>query len=92
MPDVQNISSLLIDYGTLGLFCVFLIFCIVALIKYIQKMDERAEVRTQEFLKRTDEFIEVTRQYSVHENAQTELIKEVKQLVISIRSNQKSNG
>jgi len=83
MPDqiVENSANQLLNYGVLGVFCLFLIGLLVILWKYLQK-------RENGFLKRTDKFIEVTETYAKNESEQTEVLRDLKQFMLTIINKQ----
>lgn len=79
MPEeiVEQSASQLLNYGVLGIFCLFLIFILVILWRHIQK-------REIDFFNRTDKFIEVTDKYAKNEAAQTEVLRDLKQFMLSL--------
>lgn len=78
MPEeiVEQSANQLLNYGVLGIFCLFLIFMLVILWRHIQK-------RETDFLNRTDKFIEVTEKYAKNEEAQTLILTDLKGLMMS---------
>lgn len=83
--QIKEGTDILFNLGVAGVFIVFLIIVTWYMYQHIKKMSEDNKEITGEFMKRTDEFIEVTRQYSVHEAKQSEMIMEVKNIVMLIK-------
>ena len=77
---VENSANQLLNYGVLGVFCIFLIVLLYFLWKYLQK-------RENGFLTRTDKFIEVTETYAKNESEQTEVLRDLKQFMLTIINN-----
>jgi len=79
MPNeiVEKSADQLLNYGVLGVFCVFLIVLLVFLWRHLQKQDTA-------FLNRTDKFIEVTEKYAKNEAEQTEVLRDLKQFMLTI--------
>lgn len=76
MPEelVEESANQLLNYGVLGIFCLFLITLLVILWKHLQK-------REVDFLQRTDKFIEVTENYAKNEAQQTLVLTDLKSLI-----------
>jgi len=72
---IASSTSQLLNYGVLGVFCLFLIALLVFLWKHLQK-------REVEHLKRTDKFIEITEKYVANEVLQTSLLADLKELIM----------
>lgn len=79
MPNeiVEKSTDQLLNYGVLGVFCLFLIVLLVILWRYLQKQEDG-------FLNRTDKFIEVTEKYAKNEAEQTEVLRDLKQFMLTI--------
>lgn len=79
MPDqiVENSANQLLNYGVLGVFCIFLIVLLVILWRYLQKQETG-------FLSRTDKFIEVTEKYAKNEAEQTLVLRDLKEFMLTI--------
>ena len=79
MPDqiVEKSADQLLNYRVLGIFCIFLIVLLVILWRYLQKQETG-------FLNRTDKFIEVTEKYAKNESEQTEVLRDLKQFMLTI--------
>lgn len=73
---VEQSAGQLLNYGVLGVFCLFLIVLLVILWKHLQK-------RELDFFNRTDKFIEVTEKYAKSEEAQTLVLKDLKELIMA---------
>lgn len=73
---VEKSASELLNYGVLGIFCLFLIALLVILWRFLQKKEA-------DYLKRTDKFIEITASYSKNEAEQTIVLKDLKDLIIA---------
>lgn len=74
---IDQSAGQLLNYGVLGVFCIFLIFVIVILWRFLQKKEA-------DYLKRTDKFIQVTENYSKIETEQTIVLKDLKGLMIEL--------
>jgi len=79
MPNeiVEKSTDQLLNYGVLGVFCIFLIVILVILWRYLQKQEVG-------FLSRTDKFIEVTEKYAKNESEQTEVLRDLKLFMLTI--------
>lgn len=79
MPNeiIEKSTDQLLNYGVLGIFCLFLIVILVILWRYLQKQETG-------FLNRTDKFIEVTEKYAKNESEQTEVLRDLKQFMLTI--------
>lgn len=73
---INNSASQLLNYGVLGVFCLFLIGLLIFLWKHLQKREEA-------HLKRTDKFIEITEKYVANESLQTSLLADLKLLIMN---------
>ena len=69
-------TKVILNYGILGVFCLFLIILLYILWKHLQS---REEVYSQ----RTDKFIEVTERYIKIEAEQTIVLRNLEQLILS---------
>lgn len=72
---INNSASQLLNYGVLGVFCLFLIGLLIFLWKHLQKREEAHS-------ERTDRFIEITEKYVANEGLQTSLLADLKQLIM----------
>lgn len=77
---VANGADSLLQYGALGIFCLFLIGVLWIVWRYLQKRD-------REFLKRTDKFTDVMKQHAINEVQQTEVLRGLKDVIQSLKLN-----
>lgn len=72
--QITNGANQLLNYGVLGIFCLFLIAFLWIFWTFLQKM-------LKEFLKRTDKFTEVMEKHAVNEAQQTEVMRGLKEVI-----------
>lgn len=78
--QITNGANTLLQYGALGVFCLFLIITSWMLWHFMQKM-------VKEFLKRVDRFTDVMEKHAVNEAQQTEAIRSLKDVMQTLKIN-----
>lgn len=70
--------SILFQYGILGVVCVFLMLAVYYLMK-------RADKRDEKFMEMTEKFNDTVKSFATNESAQTILMNDLKELIISLK-------
>lgn len=86
--QITNGANQLLNYGALGLFCLFLIVALYLLWKHGEEKQKlfwsHLKKRDEEFLKRVDKFNEITEKYAVQEALQNQTLQSLEKVIQAI--------